>query len=238
MADAKAVFRFKQFSISQEYGVMKVGTDGVLLGAWVATETAKNALDIGCGTGLIGIMLGQRAPSMRIDAVEIDSAAAGEAKENAAAAPWSDRLEVFETSIQEFARTTDRRYDLIVSNPPFFTGGVHNASDDRTAVRHTVKLPHGDLLRAVQTLLLPQGRFAVILPLIEGLRFAEMAQRYQLYPRKKCEIRPRLDKSTNRLLLEFGREQGSLETTELVLYQDEQSTRTDAHWALVADFYL
>ncbi len=217
---------------------MKVGTDGVLLGAWVSTAAATTALDIGTGSGLIALMLGQRSPALRIDAVEIDPDAAAEAAANAAAAPWSDRVVVSEDSIQNYARTTEQRYDLIVSNPPFFTGGVHNAADNRTAARHTVKLAHGDLLRAVQDLLLPQGRFAVILPLIEGLRFAEMAQRYQLYPRRKCEVRPREDKSVNRLLLEFGREPGSVTTQELILYVDAQSTRTPAHRQLVEDFYL
>lgn len=237
MIDNK-VFQFKQFSIRQQHCAMKVGTDGILLGAWAGVGGADAALDIGTGTGLIAIMLGQRAAALTIDAVEIDPEATAEACANAAAAPWAERVTVIEQSIQDYARRCERRYDLIVSNPPFFTGGVHNAEENRTAARHTVKLPHGDLLRAVQQLLQPEGRFAVILPLLEGLRFAEMAQRYKLYPRRRLAVRPRSDKPVNRLLLEFGTETGALDSQTLTLYSDENGTRTTEYSELVAAFYL
>jgi tRNA1Val (adenine37-N6)-methyltransferase len=238
MIDTKAIFQFKQFSVQQQQCAMKVNTDGILLGAWAEGSQTERILDVGTGSGVIALMLAQRLAAAHIDAVEIEVAAAEEARANAAAAPWPDRVVVHTASIQEYARNTAQRYDLIVSNPPFFTGGVHNAEADRTAARHTIKLSHGDLLRAVQLLLKPGGRFAVILPLLEGLRFAEMAQQYKLFPRRQLEVRPRDDKPVNRLLIEFGTQKGAVASEELILFSDEEGTRTKAYAALVADFYL
>ena len=146
---------------------MKVGTDGVLLGAWAAVKQAQHILDIGTGTGLIAIMLGQRNAKAIIHGVEIDEIAFAQAYGNMDAAPWNDRLKAIHSSIQEFAKTQERKYDHIVRNPPFFSGGTFSNNQDRNSVRHTVKLPHGDLLNAVQKLLSVDGRFSVILPYIE-----------------------------------------------------------------------
>ncbi|NJL74592.1 MAG: methyltransferase [Saprospiraceae bacterium] len=139
-------FQFKQFSITQDRCPMKVGTDGVLLGAWAEVSQAKNILDVGAGTGLIAIMLGQRTSDAEIDAVEIDEIACAQATENIERVAWSSRLKVFPISIQDYVKTSSKTYDLIVSNPPFFTGGTFSDKQDRASVRHAIKLPHGDLL--------------------------------------------------------------------------------------------
>ena len=196
---------------------MKVGTDGVLLGAWSDTTDAAKILDIGTGTGLIAIMLAQRAPTATIHAVEIDEIACGQAKENMANSPWADRLTCFHTSVQDFAKQNQMQYDLIVSNPPFFSGGTFSNSQDKTSVRHTIKLPHGDLLSSVRSLLSTTGRFCMILPSMEGLRFREMAGNYGIFCSKMVEVVPKLGKPVERLLLQFERHEHPLQKSQLVI---------------------
>lgn len=217
---------------------MKVGTDGVLLGAWADVTGANNILDIGTGTGVIAIMLAQRAPQAEIHAVEIDEAACVQARENMQNSPWPDHLHAHLDSIQHFAKKTSLHFDLIVSNPPFFSGGTLSNSQDKTSVRHTVKLPHGDLLSAVRSLLSAEGKFCVILPWLEGLRFREMANSYNLYCSKVMEIKPRRDKSVERLLLQFERTVKSLEKEVLVIQNGGANDWTDSYRTLTEDFYL
>ncbi|MEN0005623.1 MAG: methyltransferase [Bacteroidota bacterium] len=231
-------FQFKQFTIEQDQCPMKVGTDGVLLGAWAEVAGAKKALDVGTGTGLIAIMLGQRTEELHIAAVEIDEKACEQAKANMAKVPWSDRLEVLNQPIQEYARSSSETYDLVVSNPPFFTGGTFSVKEDRNSVRHTVKLPHGDLLIAVRKLLAPAGKFAVILPYIEGLRFIELATTYNLHLTKKMEVRPKVDKGVERLLLQFERSPKAVVEESLVIQKAARNDWTADYIRLTGDFYL
>ena len=232
-------FQFKQFAIGQDRCPMKVGTDGILLGAWADVSDVKTALDIGTGTGLIAIMLGQRAPEASIHGVDIDEQSCRQAKDNAQAAPWSGRLDIYHQPIQEFAREYDHRYDLIVSNPPFFTGGTFSQEQDRNSVRHTVKLPHSDLLRVVQAMLSDQGRFAVVLPYIEGLRFQELAEGYNLHCNRVTEVLPRANRPVERLLMEFGREAKEQQADQLIIRDEgEGEVWTEAYVALTGAFYL
>ncbi len=217
---------------------MKIGTDGVLLGAWASVENAAIALDIGAGSGVIAIMLGQRNPTLEVHAVEIDEASAAQCADNMKSAPWASRLSVHGVSLQHFAAQTDVLYDLVVSNPPFFSGGTFSSDENRNNVRHTVKLPHGDLLGAAKKLLSPKGRFCVILPYIEGLRFAELAENYHLYLTKMTEVRPLAQKSVERLLLQFELSPKILEKDELVIQYEKRNDWTAAYKALTGDFYL
>lgn len=235
-------FTFKQFKIHQDRCAMKVGTDGVLLGAWANVESAKNILDIGTGTGVIAVMLAQRSQNtegVKIHAVEIDEAAAEQAQENFKAAPFAERLAAFPLSIQDFVKKTHTKYDLIVSNPPFFTGGTLNSNGDKTNVRHTVKLPHGDLLNATRELLAKEGRFCVILPLIEGLRFIEIAATYGLHNTCRMDVRFKKEKPIERLLLAFEHQPKAFEPEELILQHSTVGDRdyTEAYRALTKDFY-
>jgi tRNA1Val (adenine37-N6)-methyltransferase len=217
---------------------MKVGTDGVLLGAWADVAEAKKILDIGTGSGLIAIMLAQRNDEAQIHGVEIDEPSFVQASQNMAQSPWSDRLQAIPTSIQDFTATTSNRYDLIVSNPPFFTGGNLSYSQDRNSVRHTIKLPHQDLLSAVRKLLSDQGRFALILPYLEGLRFCELAATYQLYCSAMIEVLPKASRPVERLLLEFSRTKKDPLVEQLVLQEEENQDRPAAYQALTKAFYL
>jgi tRNA1Val (adenine37-N6)-methyltransferase len=232
-------FNFKQFSIEQDRCAMKVGTDGVLLGAWVDVSDTKMILDIGSGTGVIAIMLAQRNAKAIVHGVDIDELASQQAQENMDASPFSERLHAFTLDIQTYAKITDRKYELIVSNPPFFTGGTLSASQDKMNVRHTVKLPHGDLLIAVKNLLTPNGRFCVILPLIEGLRFKELAERSGLYCTKLTEVRPKAEKAVERLLLQFEQEDKPLIQRQLTIQAKEgRHDFTVEYINLVKDFYI
>ncbi len=231
-------FQFKMFSIEQDQCTMKVGTDGILLGAWAPIEMARRILDIGTGTGLIAIMLAQRTKEARVDAVEIEAAACKQASDNMANAPWSDRLKAINIAIQEYAVSKVEPYDLIVSNPPFFSGGTFSKNQDKNQVRHTVKLPHGELLTAVRTLLAPAGKFCVVLPLIEGLRLKELARSYNLYCTRITEVFPRSDKQLERLLMQFEKKEVSLRKEKLVLLQGKDNNRTAEYASLTNEFYL
>lgn len=231
-------FRFKQFSIHQDRCTMKVGTDGVLLGAWADVQNAEKILDIGTGSGVIAIMLAQRAERAEIHAVEVDGASAEQATENMQASPWSERLKVFHTSIQEYARSASGRYQLIVSNPPFFSGGTFSHNQDRNSVRHTIKLPHGDLLSAVRNLLSSEGRFSLVLPYIEGLRFQELARNYNLYCTQVTEVMPKKDKPVERLLMQFERQVKPLVKDSLVIQNENRNEWTEDYVRLAGDFYL
>lgn len=231
-------FQFKQFTIEQDQCPMKVGTDGVLLGAWADVEKAKNALDIGTGTGLIAMMLAQRNQAMQVHAVEIDEMACQQAISNFAQSPFADRLEAKAVSIQDYLGDSKFTYDLIVSNPPFFSGGTFSKSQERNQVRHTIKMPHSVLLQATRRLLNKTGKFCLILPLIEGLRFQELAAQYGLYCTKVTEVKPKIDKSVERLLLQFEWQQKPLQKEELVIQKEARNDWTDDYIQLTGDFYL
>lgn len=231
-------FYFKQFTVHQDRCAMKIGTDGVLLGAWAEVSHAQQILDIGTGSGVIALMLAQRTETARLHAVEVDADAYQQAFENVQATPWADRVRVFHAPIQDFAQTSSDQYDLIVSNPPFFSGGTFSASQDRNSVRHTIKLPHGDLLQAVRKLLSAEGSFCVVLPLIEGLRFSELAQDYHLFCTKMTEVRPKADKPVERLLMQFQRNPRPLLKDSLVVQREERNDWTEAYIKLTGEFYL
>lgn len=232
----KDSFQFKSFSIVQDNAAMKVGTDGVLLGAWVDTKEVKSVLDIGTGTGVIALMLAQRCPSTKVDAVEVSDDACTLAATNFQASPWSDRLSLHATAIQDFESQTD--FDLIVCNPPFFTGGTLSSSEERNKVRHTIKLPNGELIRAVRRLLSTEGAFSVVLPLIEGLRFKEMAESSGFYCHKMTEVKGHINKDVERLLLTFRKTPGICKVDELSINQsDKRHDYTPKYVELVKDFY-
>jgi len=167
---------------------MKVGTDGVLLGAWCDVEGADSALDIGCGTGLIALMLAQKKAKLKIDAVEISAESAAEAKENVQNSPFKEQISVFCDSIQNFAEKCNKKYDLIVSNPPFFVDSLKCPNEKRALARHADTLPYCDLLFVVEKLLSANGSFSVILPDEQCESFINSAKNHNLFLTKQTEV--------------------------------------------------
>jgi tRNA1Val (adenine37-N6)-methyltransferase len=233
---ANKPFSFKQFIIEQDKCTMKIGTDAVLLGAWAHIQDAASILDIGTGTGIIAIMAAQRNAAAQVVGVEIEASACEQARENMAGTHWSSRLSLVQSSIQDFAQDSAQSFDAIISNPPFFTGGTFSHNQDRNNVRHTVKLPNGDLLLAARKMLSPQGKFSVILPYIEGLRFVEMAKNYHLFCTRITEVMPKPDKAIERLLLEFGHVEKPIVKDVLILKHENEPSEEYA--GLTRDFYL
>lgn len=232
-------FRFKQFTIVQDRCKMKVGTDGVLLGAWVDVAGVHKVLDVGAGSGLIALMVAQRSVDASVTGVEIDLDSYEEAMQNIAASPWAERMEMLHESVQAHAEGHAGRYDLLVTNPPFFSGGTLSDQMGRNEVRHTVKLSHGDMLRAAQRLLSPQGRLALVLPYIEGLRFIELAATYHFYPHRLTEVVSRAGNPIERLLMELGRNEEVVKKESLTIHDESHETGwTAAYRALTRDFYL
>ena len=172
------VFRFKQFAVVNDRSAMKVGTDGVLLGAWCPVEGAKRVIDVGTGCGVIALMIAQRNPDAIINGIDIDQASIEEASLNFAHSPWSDRLTASQQDYNDMG--TDGRYDLIVSNPPYFTNGILPDGDARTTARHTLSLTYRQLIEGASRLLTDDGVLALISPtdaegeIIEAAAFASM----------------------------------------------------------------
>lgn len=215
---------------------MKVGTDGVLLGAWTPVRDAdRRLLDVGTGTGVIALMLAQRSASARITALDIDSACVAQARENADASPWGGRIETRCSPVQLFDAEP---FDLIVSNPPFYDCSLPSPDAARTTARHTASLSFAELLDAVDRLLAPDGRFAVILPADEAQRFRMLAAR-RLWLAARTDVRTTPRAGVKRSLMLFARrmEGGSPETGVLTV-QTAPGCFTPEYRALTADFYL
>lgn len=235
-----APFTFKQFVINQDRSSMKVNTDGILLGAWVETDGASEVLDIGTGNGLIALMLAQRCSTAQITGVEIDENAFLDAKENASQCAFKDRIVLVKESIQNYSKSHYQSFDLIVSNPPFFSGGTFSSNENKANVRHTIKLPHGDLLIAVTRLLTKEGKFSVILPYIEGLRFVELANRSGLRLKCKTTVYAREEASPERLLLSFCKGESAIDVNEskLIIHEGDSNTYSSDYIQLTQAFYL
>jgi tRNA1Val (adenine37-N6)-methyltransferase len=200
---SNSYFSFKQFTVYHDQCAMKVGTDGVLLGSWAAIENASRVLDVGTGTGLIAIMLAQRSEAV-VDGVEIDESACRQARRNAESNPWHGRINLFHDSFQHFSETTSYRYNVIVSNPPYFQDSLRPQTKSKTMAKHNVGLTYDTLLSCTSGLLLPEGRFSVIIPATDQKQFEGLADFYRLKPSRLTWIRPVPGKEYSRCLMEFS----------------------------------
>jgi len=232
-------FRFRRFTINQDRCAMKVGTDGVLLGAWASVEGVRTVLDIGTGTGLIALMLAQRSPMAEVHAVEIDADSAAQAAENAAASPWAGRVRVIHRSIQEYARDCSVPYDLIVANPPYFRDSLKSPSQARNRARHAEILTFGDLARSVSGLLAPGGRFCLILPPEESRVFEKTALVFGLYSARTRNVHSMPGKPVERVLMQFEkRSSPPIYEPAMVLQMDDPVERSAEYDNLTREFYL
>lgn len=230
-------FQFKQFAVNHDLCTHKVGTDGVLLGAWVRIfKDEREMLDVGTGSGLIALMLAQRTPAgSHIDAIDIEAADVLQASKNAQHSPWKDRINVVHSALQLF--TPGKKYDLIVANPPYFSNSLLPADKRRGQARHTGSLPYGDLLQHGDRLLTTSGRLAVILPYADGLNFIELAKIHGLFPVRKTRFRSRVHKQPERLLLELAFAGPAEPDTDLVLHGEGEKWSKE-YVALTREFYV
>ncbi|MDR2130061.1 MAG: methyltransferase [Odoribacteraceae bacterium] len=228
-------FRFKQFTIYQERCAMKVGTDGVLLGAWADLERAASILDVGSGSGLIALMAAQRAPMAVIHAVEIDQEACGQARENIARSPWSDRVILFEGAVQQFQPAC--LYDVILCNPPFFVRSTPSPRPGKNIARHCETLTHEELLVVAERALAPGGTLQVILPVVEAERFSRHAVARQWYVNKTAHVLPTPGKAPKRVLLLLAREERP-PVHETLIIEIERHDYHESYLNLIRAFYL
>ena len=231
------VFRFKQFSVQQKNSAFKIGTDSVLLGAWARVETARQALDIGSGCGVLALMVAQRNEA-DVTAVELDSLSAEEARENFQNSPWTERLTLLNTSIQEFANTNSNKFDLIISNPPYFEKSLPAKEARKTQARHNHSLQIRELAFSVSRLLSENGTFAIVLPTKEAALLVKESEQQGVHLIRKCEVFPTQHKPSSRWLMEFGFMQKELAEEKLVLNDHQSRSYTPEHQQLTRDFYL
>lgn len=232
-------FQFKQFSIEQDRCAMKIGTDGVLLGAWAPLENNPfSILDIGAGTGVIALMLAQRSNAEQIDALEIDEEAYEQSVDNFENSPWSDRLFCFHAGLDEFMEEPEDEYDLIVSNPPFYTDDFKSATEQRDLARFADAMPFEDLIEAADLLLSENGIFAAIIPFKEEENFLALAAAFELYPVKITRVKGTPTTEIKRSLLAFSRiEKIDFPTDELII-ETARHIYTPEYIELTKDFYL
>jgi len=232
-------FNFKQFSIQQDLCSMKVGTDGVLLGAWTNTDNASRILDIGTGTGLIALMLAQRSDAI-ITAVDAEENACNQTTINFNTSPWKERLLLIHSKIQDYQ--TDEKFDLIVSNPPYFTG--YYSSDDlsRDIARSAdMLLPYEDLIIAAKRLLKEEGRLSLILPANQQEKIGSIALDKGFMQLRCTKVKTKISKEPKRVLLEFVYSKKEIEclSNELIIQADDNGrVYTQEYINLTKDFYL
>ncbi len=231
-------FQFKQFSIEQDKTAMKVGTDGVLLGAWVNLElNLLRILDIGTGTGLIALMLAQRSQAELIDGIELSDTAYEQAVDNFENSNWSDRLFCYHASLQEYVAEIDDKYELIVSNPPFYNSTYKELPKSRAMARHTESLSYEELLSGTAKLLSKDGSCAFIIPFNDEEKFKEIAKSNKLFSNRITRVKGTNRSPLKRSLLQFSFREQEIVLNELVI-EIERHVYTPEYIVLVRDFYL
>lgn len=231
-----SVFKFKQFSITQEKSAMKISTDSVILGAWInSIKSPKTVLDIGSGTGLLSLMVAQHFPNSIITAIEIEQDAFEETVYNFAQAKWHKNLNAIHTSLQNFNPKTS--FDFIITNPPYFVNSLHNQSNKKTTARHTSALSFQDIIHFVKKHLDKQGNLALILPINEFKQFQQLAEKQHLFLINELLLKPNHKKPINRVCGLFSFQKTPKTSTTLQV-RNELNLYTSKHKELTQAFYL
>ncbi len=234
-----STFNFKQFSVQQDKCAMKIGTDSVLLGAWCPIDNNPfSVLDIGAGTGVLSLMLAQRSHAEQIDALEIDEDAYEQCVENFEASPWSDRLFCFHAGLDEFIEEPEDEYDIIISNPPFYSEDYKTDNSQRDLARFQDAMPFEELVEAADLLLSENGIFAVIVPFKEEERFIDLCAEVELFPVKVTRVKGSHTTPIIRSLLAFKRYELSVLTADELVIEINRHEYTDDYINLTKDFYL
>lgn len=226
-------FEFKQFSICHAHCAMKVGTDGVLLGAWA--NGGRRILDVGTGSGLIAMFMAQRFPKAEVVAIDIDKAACLQARENITASVFKERIGVVETALQDFS---DVKFDSIVCNPPFFNDSLVNVDYRKAIARHAVTLPFGDLFSNAARLLSDEGEFSVVIPYSLRREFDDEAAFAGLFPLRAYAVKTTFRKPPKRVLLSYGNHfMAEVDERSECMFEDG-NVRSAWFDTLTHDFYL
>ncbi|QDJ13625.1 tRNA (adenosine(37)-N6)-methyltransferase TrmM [Mergibacter septicus] len=240
------MFQFKQFTVQDDRCAMKVGTDGVLLGAWARVEQAKTALDLGTGSGLISLMLAQRNPNCRLVGVEREVNACMQARENVGLTPWAERIEIIQADVllpNLKIMLPVAGFDLVVANPPYFTQGVACRDLARDQARYLAEGEHSHLtwLKVAESCLNQHGCICFILPFVEGKRLLAQLSQTSLYCAKECQVVTKVGKAPQRVLLEFRHKRANLDLTtqrqQIVLYDQANHYHPDV-LPMLQPFYL
>src|SRR5690606_7113112 len=230
-------YKFKQITIQQDKCAMKIGTDAVLLGAWTSLENNPfSILDIGAGTGILGLMLAQRSTSEIIDAIEIDEDAYEQCVDNFEASPWGDRLFCYHASLEEFIEDIEDQYDLIICNPPYYSEDYKTENKSRDLARFQDAMPFEHLIDSACQLLSENGLFSVVVPFKEEDLFISLAAKYKLFPKRILHVKGNPSSEIKRSLIEFSFTEGPITTTELII-ETERHQYTQDYINLTKDFY-
>jgi tRNA1Val (adenine37-N6)-methyltransferase len=230
-------FRFKQFTIYQEHSVFKVGTDGVLLGACADMTGGKRILDVGTGTGLIAIMIAQRI-NVEIVAIEPERNSYKEACENVRNSEWHNRISVENVDFQKYSSEQTQKFDIVVTNPPYFKDSLKNPDKDKSATRHSDSLTASEILKGANQLLGPEGNLQIILPYAEGTLFIAEASQFEFYCNRIIKIKTVPNGKIIRLILKFERYKRPLLEKFLTIETGTRHRYTEEYKAVTKDFYL
>lgn len=231
------MFRFKQFRVNDDRCAMKIGTDGVLLGAWADVKGAKKVLDVGTGSGLISLMIAQRNEDARIIGIDIDGGALVQAKENVGASPWVDRIDVMECDFNHPDELSQMEFELIVSNPPFYTADTHSDDSQRDLARNAASLPLANLMKNIGNLMSQKGLLSIVLPSEAAEIAIGEAAINSLFLTRRCVVYSRPDTHPKRILLEFARHIQPTEHDEITICQND-GAYSNEFIKLTRDFYL
>ncbi|GAB4158693.1 MAG: methyltransferase [Winogradskyella sp.] len=231
-------FKFKAFTVNQDRCAMKIGTDGVLLGAWTSIKHDPfNVLDIGAGTGLLSLMIAQRSGAKQIEAIEIDDDAFEQCSENFENSLWNDRLFCYHASLLEYVEEVKDTFDLIICNPPFYSEDYKTENKSRDLARFNDAMPFKHIIYAVAHLLSENGLFSIIIPKKEEISFIKLASSIGLYPQRILNVKGNLDSKTKRSLIEFTYHETAVKTSELII-ETSRHIYTQDYIDLTKDFYL
>lgn len=228
-------FKFKQFTVFHDRCGMKVGTDGVLLGAWLNVENAQRILDVGTGSGIISLQIAQRNKDVKLIAIEIDKESANQAWENINASPWKNRIQVVCNNFRYY--NDAEKFDVIVSNPPYFIDSLRSSDIKRRLARHAEELNYNLLFQHSRLLLNPQGQISIIIPSELEKIVLDTAWEYNFYLSRKTNVYTKPLKPCRRILFEFKKQQTKCEINDLCI-RNEKGEYSDEYIALTQDFYL
>lgn len=232
-------FEFKKFKIKQDKCAMKVSTDAVLLGAWVNPTKNSKILDIGTGTGVIAMMLAQKSPDIAVTAIDIDKVSTEQAKENVESSVFKNQISVEHISFQELAQKPGPKFNLIVTNPPYFIDSLKSNDDTRKIARHNDSLSFADLISGVKKLLDEKGKFCLILPNNEAKLFREMAESKGLYLSKLMRVKTHPEKDVEkRHLMQFEFRESEFSESTLLIEEETPRSYTREYRELTKDYYI